>query len=130
MKPTLVSCLVVLALTSVAGQAKHTVTVYKAKDVDFEKFMTYSWTYTRPSLNKDVDAWIKAAVDRELKGHGLRKNTAVLGNVLATYDSVSPTDSDEPGEIQDKTTLTGRWVGSHSVSLLDSGNQRRTFLRL
>lgn len=127
---TIVSCLVMLVIgTALSGQGKYGVTVTKSKDVDFEKLQTYSWSSGKPSHNKEIDAWVVAAVDRELDGIGLRKNTAVLGDVIVTYDSISRTDSDEPGIVED-TARVQRWVGSLAVSVLDSGNRRRPFLRL
>jgi hypothetical protein len=127
---TLVSCLVMLVLsTPLSGQAKYGVTITKTNDVDFSKLQTYSWSFGKPSHNKEIDAWVVAAVDRELGAVGLRKNTAVLGDVIVTYDSISRTDSDDPG-ISEETNRPQRWVGSLAVSVLDSGNRRRPFLRL
>ena len=127
---TIVSCLVMLLLgTALSGQAKYGVTVTKPNDVDFSKLETYSWAGGKPAHNKEMDAWVVAAVDRELSALGLRKNTAVLGDVIVTYDSISRTDSDEPG-ITEETARVQRWVGSLAVSVLDSGNRRRPFLRL
>jgi uncharacterized protein DUF4136 len=128
---TIVSCLVMLVLsTALSGQAKYGVTVTKSHDVDFEKLQTYSWSYGKPSHNKEIDSWIVAAIDREMTGVGLRKNTAVLGDVIVTYDSISRTDSDEPGIVDETTTQPQRWVGSLAVNVLDSGNRRRPFVRL
>ena len=45
MKPIVVSCIVLVALTTVtAGQTKYKVTATVANDVDFDQLMTYSWT--------------------------------------------------------------------------------------
>jgi hypothetical protein len=105
------------------------VTVTKAKDIDFDKLETYSWSWGKPSHNKEINAWVVTAVDRELSAVGLRKNTAVLGDVIVTYDSISRTDNDEPGLVEE-AARPQRWVGSLAVSILDSGNRRRPFLRL
>jgi hypothetical protein len=128
---TIVSCLVMLVLgTALSGQAKYGVTVTKTSDVDFEKLQTYSWSYGKPSHNKEIDSWIVAAIDREMTGVGLRKNTAVLGDVIVTYESISRSESDEPGIAEETTTRPQRWVGSLAVNVLDSGNRRRPFVRL
>jgi hypothetical protein len=124
------SCFVVLVLgAALAGQGKYGVTVTKAKDIDFDKLETYSWSWGKPSHNKEINAWVVTAVDRELSAVGLRKNTAVLGDVIVTYDSISRTDNDEPGLVEE-AARPQRWVGSLAVSILDSGNRRRPFLRL
>jgi Domain of unknown function (DUF4136) len=131
MKLTVASCVVLLALTTgLAGQAKYVVKATTAEHVDFEKFETYSWTTGKPSHNKEVDAWIVAAVDRELSALGLRKTTLILGDILATYDSASRADSEQPGQPEVKGGPPPRWVGGFIVSLLDSGNSRRPLLRL
>jgi hypothetical protein len=123
MKPIVVSCIVLVALTTVtAGQTKYKVTATVAKDVDFDQVMTYSWTYGKPSLNKDLDAWIVAAVDQELAAAGLIKTIAVLGDVLATYESVSRTELGL-GTPEDGAGQPLRWMGSINVSLLNRGNR-------
>ena len=66
-------------------------------------------------------------VRRFVAGDGFE--LTVLGDVIVTYDSISRTDSDEPGIAEEKTRPQ-RWVGSLAVSVLDSGNRRRPFLRL
>jgi hypothetical protein len=122
MKPIVVSCIVLVALaTVIAGQTNYKVTATVAKDVDFDQLMTYSWTYGKPSLNKELDARIVAAVDRELAAAGLIKTLTVLGDALATYELVSrtelglvaPEDAGQPP----------RWMGSINVSLLKPGNR-------
>jgi Domain of unknown function (DUF4136) len=131
MRRTILTCVVLLVANAPQfGQAKYGVTVTKTNDVDFSKLQTYSWSWGKPSHNKEIDSWIVAAIDREMTGVGLRKNTAVLGDVIVTYDSISRTDSDEPGVSEETTTQPQRWVGSLAVNVLDSGNRRRPFVRL
>jgi hypothetical protein len=124
MKPIVVSCIVLVALaTVIAGQTNYKVTATVAKDVDFDQLMTYSWTHGKPSLNKELDAWIVAAVDRELAAAGLIKTLTVLGDALATYELVSRT---ELGLVapEDATGQPPRWMGSINISLLKPGNRR------
>jgi len=131
MRRTILTCVVLLVANAPQfGQAKYVVTVTKGHDVDFEKLQTYSWSYGKPSHNKEIDSWIVAAIDREMTGVGLRKNTAVLGDAIVTYESISRSDSDEPGIAEETTTQPQRWVGSLAVNVLDSGNRRRSFVRL
>src|SRR5436189_4830016 len=76
-----------------AGQMpKYGVTVTADKHVDFAKFKTYSWTSGQPSADKQIDARVVAAVDRELGLLGMTKATSGPGDVLATYYSLSRTD--------------------------------------
>jgi hypothetical protein len=123
MKPIVVSCIVLVALTTVTeGQTTYKVTTAVTKDVDFAQLMTYSWTYGKPALNKELDAWIVAAIDRELDAAGLIKTVAVLGDTLVTYELISRTDLGlgAPG---DEAGQPLRWVGALNVSLLNPGNR-------
>ena len=61
------SCLVLLVLdAALAGQGKYGVTVTKAKDIDFDKLETYSWSWGKPSHNKEINAWVVTAVGRSV----------------------------------------------------------------
>ena len=123
MKPIVVSCIVLVALTTVTeGQTRYKVTATVAKDVDFNQLMTYSWTYGKPSLNKELDAWIVAAVDRQLEAAGLIKTIAVLGEALVTYEVASRTELGL-GTPEDGAGQPLRWRGTFNVSLLKPGNR-------
>src|SRR5215510_718682 len=125
MRRTILACVVLLVANAPQfGQPKYGVNVTMGHDVAFEKLQTYSWSYGKPSHNQEIDSWIVAAIDREMTGVGLKKNTAVLGDVIVTYESISRSESDEPG-VGEETTRQQRWVGSLAVNVLDSGNRRR-----
>ena len=55
----------------VSGQPKYGVTVRTVSRDGLAKAKTYEWTESQPSLDKNVDALIVAAVDRELAARGL-----------------------------------------------------------
>jgi len=77
-----------------AGQPKYGVRVGTVKPAALTKARTYTWTVTRPSFNKKVDAVIVAAVDRELVARGLTKAPEGSGDVTVTYSSLGRTDID------------------------------------
>jgi hypothetical protein len=131
MKTMLVMCVVLLAVaaTPLAQKPKYGVTVTTEKGVDYAKFKSYSWTRGQPALNKNVDATIVAAVDREMKALGLMKASTGAGDVLATYYSLSRTDIDPTTKGDDKGNPSQYQVGSLTVALLDPAD-RRSLLRL
>jgi Domain of unknown function (DUF4136) len=122
-----------MCVALVAGAAaqgpKYGVTVTAEKNVDFAKFMTYSWTAGQPSADKKIDAQIIAAVDRELSGLGMTKATSGPGDVLATYYSVSRTDVNLKAKPDSSGTQPQYTVGTLMVALLEPGSRRR-LLRL
>src|SRR4051794_1522541 len=82
-----------------AQNTKYGVTVTADKNTDFSRFKTYSWTQTRPSSDKTIDAQVMAAVDRELSALGMSK--APVGgkpDVLVSYSSLTRSDVDVSGK--------------------------------
>jgi hypothetical protein len=120
---------VALVAGAAAQGPKYGVTVTAEKNVDFAKFMTYSWTAGQPSADKKIDAQIIAAVDRELSGLGMTKATSGPGDVLATYYSVSRTDVNLKAKPDSSGTQPQYTVGTLMVALLEPGSRRR-LLRL
>jgi hypothetical protein len=82
-------------------QPEYGVSLKVAKAAALAKAKTYSWTSTYPSVNKAVDAQIKAAVDRELSARGFTKLDAEPSDVLVTYSSLRSTDVDLKGKKKD-----------------------------
>jgi hypothetical protein len=66
----------VIAAAPAAQMPKYGVTVTVDKQVDFAKFKTYAWTAGQPSADKQIDARVVAAVDRELEALGMTKATS------------------------------------------------------
>ena len=91
-------CVLAAALSGTASfvtaQTKYGVTVREVKPAELAKARTYVWTLGRPSFNKEVDALIIAAVDRELAARGFSKLESGRGDVVVTYGSLSRTDVD------------------------------------
>jgi Domain of unknown function (DUF4136) len=115
-----------------AGQLpmpKYGVTVTADKHVDFTKFKTYSWTSAQPSADKQIDARVVAAVDRELGLLGMTKATSGPGDVLATYYSLSRTDVNVKAKADSEGRLPQYSVGTLVVALLDPESRQR-LLRL
>ena len=104
---------------------KYAVKVEAEKNVDFSKFTTYTWTPGQPSPNKDIDARIVAAVDRELAGVGMTKAASGTGDVLVTYYSVSRTDVNLKAKANEQGLRPQYWVGTLVVGLLDPKNRQR-----
>jgi hypothetical protein len=116
----------VLSPAVLAQVTKYGVTVTAQKNVDFSKFATYSWTPGRGSYLKNIDAHIKAAIDRELAGLGMKKVTAQPGDVLVLYQSLTRSDIDLKGDISaDKAYPVGTLV----VALLQPSDHKE-LLRL
>jgi hypothetical protein len=114
-----------LCAVPAAQKPKYGVTVTAEKNVDFAKFKTYTWTEGQPSSDKNVDAQVKATVDRELSALGMTKAASGTGDVQAAYYSLSRTDVD----LKAKPDATGArpqyMVGTLVVALLDPPTRKR-----
>jgi hypothetical protein len=121
-------CLVAGALLGagsfVVGQTKYGVTVKAVKAAELAKAKTYVWTVGRPSFNKDIDALIIAAVDRQLSSRGFSKLTSGRGDVAVTYGSLSRTDVDLEAA---KGPAPDIAVGTLIINLTDPANRQLLF---
>ena len=110
----------------VAGQRKYGVTVITSKPAALVKARTYAWTVSQPSPDKNVDALIVAAVDRELGARGFTKVASGQSDVLVTYISQRRTDVDlkkaKKGEASPEYA-----VGALIVDLSDPTNRQALF---
>jgi hypothetical protein len=119
-----------VVVSGAAGQTpKYGVTVNAEKNVYFAKFMTYSWTTGQPSADKMIDAWVVAAVDRQLSALGMTKASSGPGDVLVAYYSLTRTDVDAKAKPDSKGARPEYRVGTLMVALLEPGSRRR-LLRL
>jgi len=116
----------VLSPAVLAQVTKYGVTVKAEKNVDFSTFKTYSWTPGRGAFVKDVDAHIKAAIDREMGALGMTKVAADSGDVLLMYQSLTRSDIDLK---KDPSADKPFSVGTLVVALLEPSNHRQ-LLRL
>jgi hypothetical protein len=105
---------------------KYGVTVTAEKNVDFSTFKTYSWTPGRGAFVKDVDAHIKAAIDREMSALGMTKVAPDSGDVLLTYQSLTRSDIDLKKDPSGDKPFS---VGTLVVALLEPSSHRQ-LLRL
>src|ERR1044072_5351972 len=116
----------VLSASVLAQVTKYGVTVTADKNVDFSKFTTYSWTPGRGSHIKTIDAHIKAAIDREMAGLGMKQVAADSGQVLLLYQSLTRSDIDLKGDPKGDRPFS---VGTLVVALLEPSSHRQ-LLRL
>jgi hypothetical protein len=116
----------VLSPAVLAQVTKYGVTVTAEKNVDFSTFKTYSWTPGRGAFVKDIDAHIKAAIDREMGALGMTKVAADSGDVLLMYQSLTRSDIDLK---KDPSADKPFSVGTLVVALLEPSNHRQ-LLRL
>ncbi len=119
--------LVVVATTAAqdSQKTKYGVIVDAEKNVDFGKFMSYSWTTGRPSFDKTIDARVIAAVDRELTGLGMMKASSGSGDVQVSYTSLTRTDVDVKGKANGNGARPQQTVGTLVVALFEPATHRR-----
>jgi len=123
-------CLFVLAAAVAAAQMpKYGVKVTAAKNVDFAKFKTYTWTKSHPSGNSAVDARVMSEVDSALGAVGLSKATSGSGDVQVAYDSLTRTDVNLKAKTDSQDLSPQYTVGTLVVLMLDPGS-RKELLRM
>jgi len=77
-----------------AGQSKYGASVKAVKPAALANAKTYVWMPSQPAFDKNVDALIVAAVDRELGARGFTKLPSGPSDVVLTYASLTRTDVD------------------------------------
>ena len=112
---------------TMAGQQKYGVTVLTVKAPALAKVKTYVWSGSRQSFDKDVDARIVAAVDRELAAHSLTRLPSGSGDVVVRYASQSRTDTDVKSKPSKSGELRDYAVGSLVLDLTDAANRQVLF---
>ena len=120
------ACALVAPQLIVAGQPKYGVSVQAVKREALAKARTYVWTVTNPAFDKQVDATIVAAVDRELGARGLTKLPSGRSDVMVTYRSLTRTDVD----VKSKAPNNARpeyAVGSLLVDVTDAVDRQSLF---
>ncbi len=119
----------ILGAAASAQMPKYGVKVMPEKGVNYASFKTYTWTQGQPSQDKQIDAAVIAAVDREMAGLGMTKATSGTGDVFVTYYSLSRTDVNIKAKPDAEGNLPRYSVGTLVVGLLDTGTRKR-LLRL
>jgi hypothetical protein len=122
MKSTIVLILSCVMLTAASAQ-QYGVKVTEAKNVDFTKLKSYSWTKWQPARLKAVDDQIVAAVDRQLKDLGMTKAASGPGDVQVSYASLTRTDVDLKSKPDASGSLEKLDVGTLVVRLHDPKNR-------
>ena len=122
----ILACALLGASHIAAGQAKYGVTVRAVDAAALANVRTYTWTVGRPAFNKDIDALIIAAVDRELTARGLTKLATGQGDVAVTYGSLSRTDVDLKNTPKNATPADIP-VGTLIVNLTGAGSKKQVF---
>ena len=110
----------------VSGQPKYGVTVRTVSRDGLAKAKTYQWTESQPSPDKNVDALIVAAIDRELVARGLTKFDSGRADVEVTYRSLSRTDVTATKDRKDGAFREFA-VGTLIVDLTDSTSRQLLF---
>jgi hypothetical protein len=117
---SLMSVLVSIAVTAAAGYApKYRVKVQADKHTDFSKLRTYSWMDSHPASIPAVDAEIVRAIERQLGALGLTKVPLGVGDVVATYTSMTRTDVNTKSKPIAKDYRQEYSVATLVVSLLE-----------
>jgi hypothetical protein len=123
---------VVWLMTGIAITAqtpKYGVTVTADKEVNFAGFKSYAWEHGWQAYDKQVDADIKAAIDRELGVVGLAKKDSG-GDLIVTYATLRRVDVDlksKPTSADGKSGLKQFDVGTLVVLLLEPGTRKELF---
>ena len=119
-----------MAAAAITAQTpKYGVTVTADKGTNFAGFKSYAWEHGWQAYDKQVDADIKAAVDRELGGLGLAKKDSG-GDLIVTYATLRRVDVDlnsKPTSADGKSGLKQFDVGTLVVLLLEPGTRKELF---
>ena len=126
---TFIAGALISAVVVAAAAQKYGVTVTAAKNVDFAKLKSYSWSKGQPARLQAVDQQIVTAIDRELKDLGMTKAQSGTGDVLVTYASLQRTDVDMKSKPDAAGMRPELSVGTLVVDLLEPGT-RRQLLRM
>ena len=123
--PCVVVC-IILGAGQLVAQPKYGVTVRTLNRDALAKAKTYEWNESQPSPDKNIDALIVAAVDRELATRGLTKLLSGRGDVEVTYRSLSRTDVTATKDRKDGAFREFA-VGSLVVDLTDPTSRQLLF---
>jgi len=124
-KWALTAVIVAVCASQPAAQRKYGVTVTPEKNVDFGSFRTYEWRRAQPSSDKNIDAQITAAIDKELLALGMTKAASTPPDVHVAYFSLTRTDVDLKGKQDDKGLFPQYWVGTLIVTFNEPATSRQ-----
>jgi hypothetical protein len=113
------------AMTPADNRVKVTVD----KHTDFSALHTYAWTRGFASLDPDLDAFIVAAIDRELASVGLIREESEPADVVVSYGTVRRSDIDVSAKRDRNSGVYPEYSTGTFVVLIREASSRRELLR-
>jgi len=113
------------AMTPADNRVKVTVD----KHTDFSALHTYAWTRGFASLDPDLDAFIVAAIDRELASAGLIREESEPADVVLSYGTVRRSDIDVSAKRDRNSGVYPEYSTGTFVVLIREASSRRELLR-
>jgi hypothetical protein len=131
MKKLFAASMLSLALCGVvaASPADDRVKVIVDKHTDFSALHTYAWTHGLASLDPELDAFIVAAIDRELTSAGLIRQEAEPADVVVSYGTVRRSDIDVSAKRDRNSGVYPEYSTGTFVVLIREASSRREVLR-
>jgi hypothetical protein len=99
------------------------------KHTDFSALHTYAWTRGFASLDPDLDAFIVAAIDRELASTGLIREESEPADVVVSYGTVRRSDIDVSAKRDRNSGVYPEYSTGTFVVLIREASSRRELLR-
>jgi hypothetical protein len=109
--------------------ADYRVKVTVDKHTDFSALHTYAWTRGFASLDPELDAFIVAAIDRELASAGLIRQETEPADVVVSYGTVRRSDIDVSAKRDRTSGVYPEYSTGTFVVLIREAYSRRELLR-
>jgi hypothetical protein len=109
--------------------ADYRVKVTVDKHTDFSALHTYAWTRGFASLDPELDAFIVAAIDRELASAGLIRQETEPADVVVSYGTVRRSDIDVSAKRDRTSGVYPEYSTGTFVVLIREAYSRREVLR-
>ena len=118
-----------VCFVAAAAPADDRVKVTVDKHTDFSALHTYAWTRGFASLDPDFDAFIVAAIDRELSSAGLIRQETEPADVVVSYGTVRRSDIDTSAKRDRNSGVYPEYSKGTFVVLMREAFSRRELLR-
>jgi len=112
-----------------AAPEDYRVKVSVDKHTDFSALHTYAWTQGFASLDPQLDAYIVAAIDRELASVGLVRRETEPADVVVSFGTVRRSDVDVSGKRDRASGVYPEYSTGTFVVLIREAYSRRDLLR-
>ena len=109
--------------------ADYRVKVTVDKHTNFSALHTYAWTRGFASLDPELDAFIVAAIDRELASAGLIRQETEPADVVVSYGTVRRSDIDVSAKRDRNSGVYPEYSTGTFVVLIREAYSRREVLR-